>query len=49
MKRGMTWIRYGVCTCLGLAVIGLAAVSSLGDDANAPSRAGHPNPPDIAG
>ena len=27
MARSMLWLRYGFCTCLGLAVIGLAAVS----------------------
>ena len=27
MARSVLWLRYGFCTCLGLAVIGLAAVS----------------------
>lgn len=27
MARSMLWLRYGFCTCLGLVVIGLAAVS----------------------
>lgn len=27
MADAMLWVRYGLCTCLGLAVIGLAAVS----------------------
>jgi hypothetical protein len=29
MVRLWLWIRMGLCTCLGLAVIGLAAVSSV--------------------
>ena len=28
MARSMLWLRYGFCTCLGLVVIGLAAVSA---------------------
>ena len=27
MARAMLWVKYGFCTCLGLLVIGLAAVS----------------------
>ena len=27
MARSLLWLRYGFCTCLGLVVIGLAAVS----------------------
>jgi len=27
MARSLLWLRYGFCTCLGLIVIGLAAVS----------------------
>jgi hypothetical protein len=27
MARAIRWVRYGFCTCLGLALIGLAAVS----------------------
>ncbi len=28
MAKALLWIHYGFCTCLGLAVIGLAAVSA---------------------
>ena len=28
MAKALLWIRYGFCTCLGLAVICLAAVSA---------------------
>jgi hypothetical protein len=27
MTRAMLWVKYGFCTCLGLLVIGLAAIS----------------------
>jgi len=27
MARATLWVRYGFCTCLGLALIGLAAVA----------------------
>ena len=33
MVRGMLLIRYGMCTCLGLIVIGLAAMASQADQA----------------
>ncbi len=36
MVRGIRWIRYGVCTCLGLAVIGLAAITSLSEMSDVP-------------
>ncbi len=28
MVYALLWVRYGFCTCLGLALIGLAAVSA---------------------
>ncbi len=37
MTRALLWVRYGFCTCLGLAVIGLAAVSAPYLDPEAPS------------
>lgn len=43
MVRGMIWIRYGLCTCLGLAVIGLAAITSLSEL----SESAHPSKTDV--
>jgi hypothetical protein len=37
MAIALLWIRYGFCTCLGLAVIGLAAVSASNPSPEAPS------------
>lgn len=35
--RALLWIRYGVCICLGLVVIGVAAVAVPSLESNAPS------------
>ncbi len=47
MANALLWIRYGFCTCLGLAVIGLAAVSAPNPVSEAPSMprpdSGSPN------
>ena len=43
MARALLWVRYGFCTCLGLAVIGLAAVSGSGSSPEASSMP-HPGP-----
>jgi hypothetical protein len=45
MKRALLWIRYGFCTCLGLAVIGLAAVSAPDLASEAPSMPGNDSSP----
>jgi hypothetical protein len=37
MATALLWIRYGFCTCLGLVVIGLAAVSASDPSPEAPS------------
>ena len=37
MAKALLWIRYGFCTCLGLTVIGLAAVSAQAPDSEASS------------
>ncbi len=37
MAKALLWVRYGFCTCLGLAVIGLAAVSATEPDPEASS------------
>jgi hypothetical protein len=37
MMRALLWVRYGFCTGLGLAVIGLAAISAPDRDPNASS------------
>jgi hypothetical protein len=45
MARTWLWIRYGLCTCLGLALIGLAAVSPTALDPEGP----HPSADDGGG
>ena len=37
MKHALLWVRYGLCSCLGLAVIGLAAVTAIENEPEAPS------------
>ena len=37
MAKALLWMRYGFCACLGLAVIGLAAVSAPNPNTEAPS------------
>jgi hypothetical protein len=37
MVRVLLWVRYGFCTCLGLALIGLAAVFAADPDPEAAS------------
>ncbi len=38
MLRNLLWVRYGFCTCLGLMLIALAAISSTGPEARSLSR-----------
>lgn len=48
MVRALFWVRYGFCTCLGLALIGLAAVSAADPDPEATSmlrNSSSPPPP----
>lgn len=45
MGRAWLWVRYGFCICLGLAVIGLAAVSAPGTGTEALSMGHRDAPP----
>jgi hypothetical protein len=46
MKHALLWVRYGFCTCLGLAVIGLAAVTAFEAEPKAPSMQPTDSSPD---
>lgn len=37
MLHALLWVRYGFCTCLGLSLIGLAALSTADPDPEATS------------